>query len=355
MNWFTYDFFDPLLPSEKWRSNDASSVPQYIQDLAVDLPERIGVIRCNDWSTDDYVGGIKTFESRVCVFRVCNGGRDNRGRPHRWVLLAFENELTQGRSFDVLHALESIVFKRYAAAPVPSPAPFPSSALEWQPFVRLNSSAFQDKLSIQGDDAERQIRDVSFWMTSGKAQGALLIVEKQKSQFRAWFRKTVPPSPIAQSKITDSQRTPPLQVPQENATSTTSETPNMKKHMFIKASLVLAVVVVGVVGGVLGWFARDWWHKLPISEPPTGPTVTEVKLTKLDENGGYSLRLPFSVQDVQVHWLEPQEDGNYAPKVKRIERPKHQSSETKGTSPSLQKTGSKANEVHGDRQQPGDR
>ena len=335
MKWFTYDFFDPLLPSEKWQGRKASSVPQYIQDLAVDLPERIGVIRCNDWSTDDYIGGIKTFGSRVCVFRVYNGGRDNRGRPHRWVLLAFENELSQGRSFDVLHALESIVFKQFAAEPVPSPAPFPSSAPECQPSVRINSSPLPDKLSIQGDDAERQIRDVSFWMTSGKAQGALLIVEKQKSQFRAWFRKAVTPSPIAQSKITDSQRTPPLQVPQENATSTTSETPNMKKHMFIKASLVLAVVV----GGVLGWIARDWSHKLPISEPPTGPTVTEVKLTKLDENGGYSLQLPFSVQDVQVHWLEPQENGNYAPKVQRIERPKHQSSETKGNSPSRQKTG----------------
>ncbi len=309
MNWFTYDFFDPLLPSEKWRGKDASSVPQYIQDLAVDLPERFGGIRCNDWSTDDYIGGIKTFESRVCVFRVCNGGRDARGRPHRWVLLAAENELSQWRSFDVIHAIESSVFKQYAAASVPSPAPFPSSALEWQPFVRLNSSAFQDKLSIQGDDAEKQIRDASVWMTSGKARDALLIVQKQKSQFQAWFQKAVPPSPIEQPKITDSQRTPPLQVPQENATSTTSETPNMKKHMFKNVSLVLAVVV--------GWVARIMWDQH--QSPPHGSTVTEVKLTKLDENGGYSLRLPFSIKDVQVQWLEPQAGGNYAPRVKRIE------------------------------------
>jgi len=307
MNWFTYDFFDPLLPSEKWQGRNGLPVPQYVQDLAMDLPGHFDTIPCNDWSTDDYIGGIKTFGSRVCVFRVYNGGRDNRGRPHRWVLLAAENELSQWRSLDVIHALESISFKQYAAASVPSPAPFPSSAPEWQPSVRINSSALPDKLSIQGDDAEKQIRDASVWITSGKARDALLIVQKQKSQFQAWFQKAVPPSPIAQPKITDPQRTPPLQVPPENATSTTSETPNMKKHMSIKPSLVVAFVAF-VVGGVLGFTIalgkRD--HK---KSPPPSSIVTELKLTKLDENGDYSLQLPSYVHKVSVHWLNSQ--GHY--------------------------------------------
>lgn len=254
MNWFTYDFFDPSSAYAYWTAQNGAPPLSYIKGIATELTARFGIITCNNWSDSDYIGGLRTMGARTCVFRVLNGGRDRRGRPHRWVLFVAETEAGEWQATDILEALESPVFQQYAKTAVPSPVPMPSAIPKW-PLHPQKSGALPDQLSLTGDDSRQQISKYSLVMTSGPENNSLLVVEKQGTQYRAWIKdikkaskteKTYPPTPIPPHSTT---------LPHNPDKILSGNNPYSSIKMQFSLKTLLILTIIGFICGLgIGYF-----------------------------------------------------------------------------------------------------
>jgi len=198
MPWYLHDFFDDRSANGYWRGSDGSTPPPIVKELAEMITTKLGIIECNEWTSDDYIGGIRVKEAETCVFRICNGGRDQRGRPHRWVLLVALVNSSQWREVDIFEVMESSAFRGYCAGPVPSPAPFPSEALFSESHSTNAMGQLPDSFAVHGTGAEVRARDCSRQLTNASIGfGGILIVQKSAKDNYAWFtRESVPQPPL---------------------------------------------------------------------------------------------------------------------------------------------------------------
>jgi hypothetical protein len=248
MPWYLHDFFDDRSANGYWRGSDGSTPPPIVKELAEMITSKFGVIESNEWTSADYIGGIRVKEERTCLFRVCNGGRDQRGRPHRWVLLVALVESAQWRGIDVFEVLESPIFRTYCAFAVPSPAPFPAEELRGESKPVDSMGQLPDTFTAHGTEAEVRARDCSRQLTSAPIGfGGILIVQKSAKNNHAWFtRESVPQPPLA---VEVAKPTPPP-VPVQPIAQIKPSAPHP-----------LVYFVLGFIYGlIVGWYVYKFFH-----------------------------------------------------------------------------------------------
>ena len=276
MTWLVYDFFDSATAGQAWRSSNGLAPPLFVKALAVDLPQKFSSIKCNEWGTEDYIGGIRVSEGKTCVFRICNGGRDCHGRPNRWVLLLALADSATWRGTDVIAAVESPMFSSYAIAPVPSPAPLPVAEPSWPLQSAGSIRATSDSFAAEGKDAEARARECSLRLTTGGATAGLIIVQRQASQVKTWFKlegkKYAPPAPIVArlpARLAPDAANMGFPRPDHalsNSRDARSPTSNLK-WIFFSLGLLLGLILGVAVGKVL-------WDK-PQPEPSIFPQASD--------------------------------------------------------------------------------
>lgn len=101
--------------------------PDISKDEAREVHRRAMEVRvpenANNWLPEDLHGGLILLGSgKLAVYRFFNGGRDNKGRPHRWVMLAAVVPSAQVKDRNWAGVLNHSVFASWAAKEVPLPA-----------------------------------------------------------------------------------------------------------------------------------------------------------------------------------------------------------------------------------------
>ena len=310
MKWHTYDFFDPSDSSQYWTSTDGAPPPNAVRELAEILPARLGTIACNGWSPADYVGGLRIHDGTVAVFRVFNGGRDRRGRPHRWVLLAASVPVADCRGLDIIAAIESPTFLALANSLFPSPAICPSG----RPVFRMVSPIgnLPAMGEATGDVVPTRAREVSSLMTSAGADG-LILIEKFADVWRMQFQlDRPPPSPPSGTSILGSApmetrlTEPGIVVPRTAA--------KPKTEKFFSTALLVFTAIVVLAALAAAWGLSRYFGKLgkPASagahaQPPNAPSAPVAPAPIRPKHRTLTLKLPMSAgQDDEkrpVQWL----------------------------------------------------
>lgn len=128
MNWYIYDYFNQSPAQQYWRGQIGGLPPSEVRDVLKHINLKFGSIKSNAWANGDYIGGLFVADSYAAIYRLYNGGRDEAGRPHRWVLLMACGDVKDLEGLDVIGALSSPAFELYGSEIVASVAPMPALA-----------------------------------------------------------------------------------------------------------------------------------------------------------------------------------------------------------------------------------
>ncbi|MGF0069892.1 hypothetical protein [Candidatus Spyradosoma sp. SGI.093] len=197
MRFFTFDYCNPASSSEYWRSSDGSVVPAYVKGIPGTISEKLDPIFCNDWRGSDRVAGMKIASGRACVFRLYDGGRDRRGRPHRWVIFAAEGAAEELAGTDVVAATESEAFSDFIARARAETIVPPEPEARWE--RRRHDAAPTEELPkgttrFFGGDAEARVRRFSETLSLAGTDGWIFF-EANAGRFRAWAETGTPSKP----------------------------------------------------------------------------------------------------------------------------------------------------------------
>lgn len=186
-NTYVYDWFNPTDESERWlgRGNVPVNPPTWIRDIALDISVKFRSVACGAWTAADYIGGIKACGNAFCVFRVFNGGRDRKGRPNRWVMLAVESPRGSGIAADVFDALECPVFKAYAERGVPERALVPVNDPLWTSLPWSEFDSIPESATFSGIEATVAAKKYSRTLTASGQDDGIVWVENIRGEVRA--------------------------------------------------------------------------------------------------------------------------------------------------------------------------
>jgi len=267
MRIYVYDWFNPTSETERWRGrgNAPASVPAWIRAIPTDAMTRFGTLGCNEWSPEDYIGGIKTQGESCCIFRIFDGGRDRKGRPNRWVMLLAEAEKSEICATDIFDALECAVFCDYAHAGIPAQAGVPELMPRWSLHESVVNPALPPptKKSIVGAEAMSSARQTSLALTSPCDCDGTVWVKKIGAETRAWID-------ARRVHVSIFENPPRVWDAEPCGTEETSPVAPKKSKFFGNRLFVRSVVLRGLVLlGLLGaaCFVVNYFAKLRGSDP----------------------------------------------------------------------------------------
>lgn len=263
MRIYVYDWFNPTSETERWRGrgNAPASVPAWIRAIPTDAMTRFGTLGCNEWSPEDYIGGIKTQGESCCIFRIFDAGRDRKGRPNRWVMLLAEAEKSEICATDIFDALECAVFCDYAHAGIPAQAGVPELMPHWNLHEAVVNPALPPptKKSIVGVEAIVSARKTSLALTSPCDCDGTVWVKKIGAETRAWIDARRVRVPIFENPPRGWNAEP----CGSEGTSPMPDAPKKLKifgdRLFIRAIVLRGLVLLGLLSAacfVVNYFAK---------------------------------------------------------------------------------------------------
>jgi len=192
MNIYLYDFFNSRIAGKRWFVGDGVpvKVPMWLREIPEELNEIFPNIQCNNWRSDDFIGGIKALDSALCVFRIFNGGLDFRGRSNRWVMLAVVVERNEFCATNLWEALNCDVFCSYAQKVVPENAILPELFPTWKVHSPIENPTIPQNETCVGSDAKAFVEKSSLALTSSVHVNGRVLVETIGENVRAWVNST---------------------------------------------------------------------------------------------------------------------------------------------------------------------
>ena len=125
MNWNIYDqarFVNyPAGGGGYWQEKPDAVLKFIYEEFPKRFSKAVGCI--NDWTPDDFMGGMVADGADVWLLRVHNGGADGEGRPHRWCVYACKVRIPPGRALNLSRWLSDPAWPAPAVTPLPAQIP----------------------------------------------------------------------------------------------------------------------------------------------------------------------------------------------------------------------------------------